>query len=85
MKMTELADYFDAIGGPGAKLLARQCRLLLTPIDFDALIAAGKLRRLSARCYEVLADDLPDAVWAQAVGVAGGPAGTVLNFRRRTR
>jgi hypothetical protein len=79
MTLERLAEHYDAIGGAGAARLSRQCRLLFMPLDLDGLVAEGKLRRLSARRYEVLAD-LPDAVWAQARGFAQRGGRTILTF-----
>jgi hypothetical protein len=93
MTLQELADRLDA--GPHAGAgetggvvgrLREAVRLLLAPIDFDALVAGGQLRRLSSTRYQVPAGrlhELPGHVWAQAARVEPAPGGPVLTFRRR--
>ena len=65
------------------KALKEQQRLVKTPIDFDALIADGKLERITATKYKVLGklEDLPEHVLAQVRGVAG----PILTFPRQPR
>jgi hypothetical protein len=57
-------------------------RQLLTPSEFAGLVAADKLRRLSATHYIALADDLPAHVWAPVVRMGSGEGGPVLRFSR---
>jgi len=65
--------------------LRRMERLLKTPIDFDQLVAEGKLERISATKYKSLVPlaDLPEYVQVQVVGMEGTPGkpGLVLQFR----
>ena len=42
---------------------------LETPIDFDKLVAEGKLERISATKYKLLDNDLPEYVTDQIVGL----------------
>jgi hypothetical protein len=60
---------------------------LETPIDFDALVAEGKLTRLSATKYKLLVnmDDLPEHVAAQITGQESSKEGLIIHFRRHRR
>jgi hypothetical protein len=62
------------------EMMIREVRLLVMPLDLDALIKAGKLQRLSATRYRLLVPlhALPDYVTAQAVDLDG----SVLHFAR---
>jgi hypothetical protein len=84
MKLTELADYYDALG---AARLARQCRLLTAPVDFDALVKAGVLRRVGPLTYQLLGkrDDLTRAAWARVKASRPARGGPILTFHRQRR
>jgi hypothetical protein len=75
------ADMNDTDDAGLRNRLAREFGLLATPIDFDALVRADKLERLSPRRYRALValDQLPAHVLAQARVLSPGP---ILTFGR---
>ena len=63
--------------------IAELARRLATPIDTEALVARGVLRR-RGRWYQVLdAARLPDAARCQIAAMRGAPEGVLVRFVRR--